>query len=82
MFVVAITMATKRRNATKAKKSSRSSDHLSKQLMLVSVKYIAEQVVQAKRKNNGRVPYGYTAKLLKEGRKRRGLEYTETENRE
>jgi hypothetical protein len=58
-------MATKRRNATKAKKPSRSSDHLSKQLMLVSVKYIAEQVVQAKRKNNGRVPYRYTAKLLK-----------------
>jgi hypothetical protein len=41
--------------------------NINKQLMHVSIKYIAEQVVAAKAKNNGRVPLGYTSQLLKEG---------------
>jgi hypothetical protein len=41
---------------------------LNKQLMLVFVKYIAEQIISEKEKNIGRVPWGYASKLLKEGR--------------
>ncbi len=41
---------------------------LDKQLMLVSIKYIAEQIVAEKKKNNGRVPWGFTSKLLNVGR--------------
>ena len=41
---------------------------LNKQLMFVSIKYMAEQIVAEKKKNNGRVPWGFASKLLKEGR--------------
>jgi hypothetical protein len=49
------------------KKKSKPSNKLNKQLMLVSIKYVAEQVAAAKARNNGRVPWGFASKLLKEG---------------
>jgi hypothetical protein len=48
------------------KKKPKPSKKLNKQSMLVSIKYIAKQIVAAKAKNNGRVPWGYSSKLLKE----------------
>jgi hypothetical protein len=36
--------------------------------MLVSIKYMAEQIVAEKNKKNGRVLWGFASKLLKEGR--------------
>ena len=41
---------------------------LNKQLMIVAIKYVAEQIIIEKEKNNGRVPWGFSARLLKEGR--------------
>jgi hypothetical protein len=57
-----------KKKQTSVSKKSNSVNKLNKQLMLVAVKYIAEKIVKEKGKNNGRVPWGYAAKLLKEGR--------------
>ena len=53
-------------NATKSK--PKKAGPLTKQFMLNSAKCLAEMIVQEKIKNNGRVPWGYASKLLKEGR--------------
>jgi len=58
----------KKSTSTTTKRLSKPIKRLNKQLMLVSVKYIAEQVVAEKEKNNGRVPWGYASRLLREGR--------------
>jgi hypothetical protein len=41
---------------------------LSKQFMLRSATAIAEKIVAEKKKKNGRVPWGFAANLLKQGR--------------
>ncbi len=40
---------------------------LNKQLMLVAIKYVVEQIIVEKEKNNGRVPWGFAARLLAHG---------------
>jgi hypothetical protein len=50
------------------KKNSNNTKKLNKQLMLVSIKYIAETIVAEKEKYGGRVPWGFAAKLLEEGK--------------
>jgi hypothetical protein len=50
------------------KAKSKSVLKLNKQLMLVSVKYIAKKIAAEKEKNGGRVPWGFAARLLKEGK--------------
>jgi hypothetical protein len=44
------------------------SGSLSKQFLLSAVNMIAEKTVAMKVKNNGRVPWRYASKLLKEGK--------------
>ncbi len=55
------------KKSAKASSCSISANKLNKHLMLVSVNYIAEQIVMEKKKNKGRVPWGIASKLLKEG---------------
>ncbi len=55
------------KNAAKPASCPKVTNKLNKQLMLVSVNYIAEQIVMEKTKNNGRVPWGFASKLLMEG---------------
>jgi len=52
-----------------AKRKSSKGGALSKQFMLNSAKCIAEMIIDEKVKNDGRVPWGFAAKLLNEGRK-------------
>jgi hypothetical protein len=52
---------------TKSRKSNKKND-LSKQFMLGAAKVIAEQIVNKNVRNNGRVPWGCAASLLKQGR--------------
>jgi hypothetical protein len=52
-----------------AKCKSSKAGALSKQFMLNSAKCIAEMIIDEKVKNDGRVPWGFAAKLLNEGRK-------------
>jgi len=52
-----------------AKRKSSKAGALSKQFMLNSAKCIAEMIIDEKVKNDGRVPWGFAAKLLNEGRK-------------
>ncbi len=58
----------KKNAAVKKKGVASKSNKLNKQLMLVSVKYIAERIIIEKEKNGGRVPWGFAAGLLKEGK--------------
>ncbi len=44
------------------------SEALNKQFMLRAVQLIAEKVIMAKAKNQGKVPYGFLKKLLHEGK--------------
>jgi hypothetical protein len=55
------------KKAAKARRGNVSGS-LSKQFMLSAVNVIAEKIVAMKVKNNGRVPWGYASKLLKEGK--------------
>ncbi len=55
-----------RKKAT-TKRSKITVNKLNKQLMLVSVN-IAEKIVTKKQKNDGREPWGFAARLLKEGK--------------
>jgi hypothetical protein len=57
----------RKKAATKRSKSS-AVNKLNKQLMLVSVNYIAEKNVTEKQKNDGRILWGFVARLLKEGK--------------
>jgi hypothetical protein len=63
----AIKVTCSAKKATKASSCPKVTNKLNKQLMLVSVNYIAEQIVIEKVKNNGRVPMGFASKLLLEG---------------
>jgi hypothetical protein len=63
----AIKVTCSAKKSAKASSCSISANKLNKQLMLVSVNYIAEQIVMEKKKNEGRVPWGIASKLLKEG---------------
>jgi len=63
----AIKVTCSAKKSAKASSCSISANKLNKQLMLVSVNYIAEQIVMEKKKNEGRVPWGFASKLLKEG---------------
>jgi hypothetical protein len=56
----------KKRNVPRNNSCSQTS--LSKQFMLCSTTVIAEKVVTEKMKNDGRVPWGFASKLLKQGR--------------
>jgi len=57
----------RKKAATKRSKSS-TVNKLNRQLMLVSLNYIAEKNVNEKQKNDGRIPWGFVARLLKEGK--------------
>jgi len=59
-------MARNKRNVLRNNRSSETS--LSKQFMLHSALVIAEKIVREKKKKNGRVPWGFAANLLKQGR--------------
>jgi hypothetical protein len=50
------------------KKNSNNTKKLNNQIIVVSIKYIAETVVAEKEKNGGPVPWSFVAKLLKEGK--------------
>jgi hypothetical protein len=50
------------------KRNALRNNSLSKQFMLRSATVIAEKIVAEKKKNNGRVPWGFAANLLKQGR--------------
>jgi len=52
----------------KMKRNALRNNSLSKQFMLRSATVIAETIVAEKKKNNGRVPWGFAANLLKQGR--------------
>jgi hypothetical protein len=52
----------------KMKRNALRNNSLSKQFMLRSATVIAEKIVAEKKKNNGRVPWGFAANLLKQGR--------------
>ncbi len=56
---------------SKASKPTRdkASAALGKQFMISTVKVIAMKIIEIKKKNGGRVPYGELAKQLKEGKK-------------
>jgi len=52
----------------KMKRNVLRNNSLSKQFMLRSATVIAEKIVAEKKKKNGRVPWGFAANLLKQGR--------------
>jgi len=52
----------------KMKRNALRNNSLSKQFMLCSATVIAEKIVAGKKKNHGRVPWGFAANLLKQGR--------------
>ena len=58
-------MARKIRKISRVKTTSNS---LSKQFMLSAVHVIAEKIVDEKKKNAGRAPWGFASRLLKQGK--------------
>ena len=64
----AMTMAQRMKMKAAFKKNSNNTKKLNKQLMLVSIKYIAETIVTEKENNGGRIPWRFVARLWKEGK--------------
>jgi hypothetical protein len=50
------------------KGAKRKSNSLTKQFMLSAVTLIAQKIVTEKANNDGRVPWGFASKLLKQGK--------------